>query len=125
MEKRSGGHDRSRYQGKRLARLLTVLIVPALILYMRVVLAIVAGRAGANAGAISRISDVLLVPFCAVQAGCAWYLSKLLKKPGGRVREALQYGGVLVMCIFCSITGAIVLEAFGYNLVVRVLGSRY
>ena len=119
-------HDRSRYEGKNLLRLLLALGLPAFILYLRIVFLFAADTAGSNHGPgvwLVRASYLVLLIFVIVQAFCARYVQRLLQPAKTRLLDALQYLAIFAMCVFFSITGAIACEAFGYNLFLRVAQS--
>ena len=120
-------HDRSRYEGKNLLRLLLALGVPALILYFGVTLSLAASESRVTHGqylALTRASRVFSGLFFVVQLGCARYVQRLLKTPSSRAGNALQYVAVLLLCIFISATAAVACEAFGYEFFLGVRGSR-
>ncbi len=120
----SGTHDRSRYQGTNLLRLLIALALPPLLLYLRLVFVIAAQRPGVTPISRSwllRLSLLLLVTFFGAQVGCAWYLQRLFYPATGKLRRVLGFVGVLLLSAFLSITGAVAFEAFGYALFVRVM----
>ena len=119
-------HDRSRYEGKNLLRLLLALGLPAFILYLRIVFLFAADTVGLSHGSgvwLVRASYLVLFIFLIVQAFCARYVQKLLRPAGTRLVDALKYLAILAMCVFFSITGAIACEAFGYNVFLRVAQS--
>jgi hypothetical protein len=115
---------RAKYQGKQLFALMLAICLPAALLYLRVVLGVTATGTRvtpAQAQALNRWSTVALGLFFAAQLVCARYIQRLfLPQRGGRVKNALQYAGVLVLCVLFSVTGAIMLEAFGWNVFLRV-----
>ncbi len=101
--------------------------LPAALLYLRLVFAIAAADIRVEthqATWLSRWSIVALFCFFVVQLICARYVQRLLAPGQTRVRDALQYGGVLVMCVLFSLTGAVMLEAFGLNVFLRTAGIR-
>ena len=119
-------HDRSRYEGKNLLRLLLALGLPAFILYLRIVFLFAADTAGSTHGPgiwLVRASYLVLIIFVIVQAFCARYIQKLLTPVNTRLLDALQYLAIFAVCVFFSITGAIACEAFGYNVFLRVAQS--
>ena len=128
VEKKShnmkGADHRARYQGKQLFSLMLAMCVPAALLYIRLVLGLAASEmpvTPAQANALNRWAVVALTLFFVAQFVAARYVQRMLPRPSGRVRDALQYVGVLLMCLLFSLTGAIVLEAFGWNLFLRVV----
>ena len=120
-------HDQTRYQGRNLLLLLLAICIPAGILYLRLVLGLAATDTrvtSAQSTWLNRASILALVVFFAVQLICARYIQRLLKLRQTAVGKLLQYGAVLLLCIFFSLTGAIILEAFGFNFFLRVGGIR-
>jgi uncharacterized membrane protein len=114
--------DLSRYQGKNLLYLLLSICLPAGLLYLRLVLGLAATNTrvtSAQALWLNRASLGALVLFFIVQLICARYVQRLLKPRQTGVGKSLQYGAVLLLCVFFSLTGAIMLEAFGFNLFLR------
>ncbi len=68
---------------------------------------------------LARLSNVALILFFSVQVVCARYVQNLLPARKSRVGKAGQYAAVLAICILLSLTGAIILEAFGLNVFLR------
>jgi hypothetical protein len=101
--------------------------LPSVILYFRLVLAIVAGGSRvthAQSLWLFRLSNVALLAFLVVQLIAARSVQRLvLPAPRTSARGILQYIGVVLICGACSITGAILLESVAYNVIVRVLDS--
>jgi hypothetical protein len=125
--RKSSGHDRTRYEGKNLFRLLLALSLPALILYGRVVIAeaaSAASRNGAPSRWLARGSYAVLAIFWITQIISARYVQHLLRPARTKLRDALQYLGVFVMCLFFSFSGAIACEAFGYAVLWRFSPGR-
>ena len=97
--------------------------IPALLLYLRIVLAIAANRAGGDEEArvwLMRASYLSLGVFVVVQLVCARYVQRLVRPVKTRVARTLQYAGVLALCVFLSISGAIACESFGYAVFLRL-----
>ena len=120
-------HDLSRYQGKNLLYLLLAICLPAGLLYLRLVLGLAAidhRVTPAQSVGLNRASFCALILFFLVQLLCARYVQRLLKLRLTVLGRVLQYGAVLLLCIFFSLTGAIMLEAFGFNVFLRVAGMR-
>jgi len=120
-------HDLTRYQGKNLLRLLLAICLPAGILYLRLVLGLAATDTRVTSVQfiwLNRASTLALIMFFAVQLICARYIQRLLKLRQTALGKFLQYGAVLLLCIFFSLTGAVILEAFGFNFFLRVGGIR-
>ncbi len=115
-------HDRARYQGKNLLYLLAAICLPAALLYMRLVLGLAASdsRVGPKQSLwLARYSSLALVLFFVSQLICARYIQKLLTPGQSRTGRTMQYAAVLLTCTLLSLTGAIVLEAFGLNVFLR------
>jgi hypothetical protein len=113
---------RAKYQGKQLLSLMLAICLPAALLYIRLVLALAAGSSRATpaqSSALNRCSLAVLLVFFAVQLACARYLQRLFPAAANPVKAALQYLGVLLLCVLFSLTGAILLEAFGWNVFLR------
>jgi hypothetical protein len=101
--------------------------LPSVILYFRLVLAIIAGGGRvthAQSLWLFRLSNVALLAFLAIQLIAARSVQRLvLPTPATGIRGILQYVGVALICGACSITGAILLESVAYNVIVRILNS--
>ena len=113
---------RAKYQGKQLLSLMLAICLPAALLYIRLVLALAAGSSHATqaqSAALNGWSLAVLLVFFAVQLVCSRYVQRLFPIPRSRFKEGLQYVGVLLLCLLFSLTGAILLEAFGWNLFLR------
>ena len=120
-------HDPTRYQGKNLLYLLLAICLPTGLLYLRLVLGLAATNTRvtpAQAIRLNRASICALIVFFVVQLICARYVQQLLKLRQTVIGKALQYGTVLLLCVFFSLTGAIILEAFGFNVFLRIGGLR-
>lgn len=65
-----------------------------------------------------------LLAFFLVQLVCARYMQRLLRPRQTKTGKTLQYGAVLLLALFFSLTGAVMLEAFGLNLFLRAGGLR-
>ncbi len=114
----TGAHDRSRYEGKNLFRLLLALGVPALILYFGTALGFAASESSVTHDqyvGLIRASRVFSTIFFVVQLGCARYVQRFLKTPSSRFGNALQYLGVLLLCLFISVSATIACQSFGYE----------
>lgn len=114
------------YQGKNLLRLLLALAIPTGLLYLRVVFAVAAGAGGVNHAEYVRLlycSDAALGLFFVVQLIAARYLQRFFRPAVTKLGSALQYGGAVLVGLFCSVTGAVMLEGFGYNFFLRVFGT--
>lgn len=96
---------------------------PAIILYLRVVIAYVASESQpplVHSSSLSWLSNALLALFFPVQLICARYVQSLLRARSSLPASILQYVAVLLLCGLLSVTGAVLLEAFGYNFFLRV-----
>ncbi len=116
-----------RYQGKNLLLLLVAIGTPAALLYLRLVLGYVGSEAQLTAAGSERLiwaSNLTLVLFFLAQPIAARYVQRLLKPAATVPRRALQYLGVLLLCVLLSVTGAVLLEAFGYAFFLRMKHSR-
>ena len=123
----SSRHDLSRYQGKNLLYLLLAICLPAGLLYIRLVLGLAATDTRVMPTQsiwLNRASICALILFFLAQLVCALYVQRLLKLRQTAIGRVLQYGAVLLLCVFFSLTGAIMLEAFGFNVFLRVGGMR-
>ena len=117
--------DRSHYQGTSLLYLLLALLGPAGLLYLRIVLGLAAtdSRVGPNATIwLTRGSLVALILFFIAQALGTIYIQRLFPTARSRTGRVIQYLGVLAFCILFSLTGAISLEAFGFDFFLRAAG---
>ncbi len=113
------------YRGKKLAFLLLALCVPAALLYARLVLGLAATDTRVRPAQslwLARWSVAALILFFAVQIISATYLQRLLPRPRTKLGISVQYAAVLIGCILFSLTGAITLEAFGFDLFLRAAG---
>jgi hypothetical protein len=122
-------HTRSleRYQGKRLAYLVLSFCVPAGLLYLRLIFGLAATDSRVlpeQAQWFEKLSLLSLVLYFAAQLACARYLQLLLPRRLTALGNTLQYLGVLAFCVLFSLTGAITLEAFGFNVFLRAAGGR-
>ena len=114
--------DRSRYQGKNFALLIVATCAPAAVLYLRLVIEVVAEHGHVSSGVartLGTTSVVILVLFCCVQLVCAAYLQRLIKPGTTALTKAFRFTGALLIGLLISITGAIMLEAFGINVLIR------
>lgn len=102
------------YRGKNLLRLLLALAIPAGVLYLRVVFEYLR---------LLYWSDVALGLFFLVQLIAARYLQRFFRPAVTMLGGVLQYGGAVLLGLFCSVTGAVMLEGFGYNFFLRVFGT--
>jgi hypothetical protein len=121
----SATSHRARYQGKQLLSLMLALCVPAALLYLRLVLGLAASQttiSRAQADTLNRWATVAWVAFLLSQLIAARYVQRKFLKPASRVRDGIQFIGVLLSCILFSLTGAIVLESFGWNVFLRFMG---
>ncbi len=122
MESAVRGHDPARYQGKNLAFVLLAVCVPAALLYLRLLLGILATSSrvtAVQAARLTLLSNVTLAIFFASQLISARYQQKMLKARATTIGKTLQYAAVLLMGLIFSVTGAIMLEAFGFAVFLR------
>ncbi len=105
---------RTHYQGKNLLRLLLALAIPTGLLYLRIVFEYIR---------LLYWSDAALGLFFVVQLIAARYLQQLFRPAASKLGSVLQYGGAVLFGLFCSVTGAVMLEGFGYNFFLRVFGA--
>jgi hypothetical protein len=118
----SSRHDAGRYQGKRLLYLVVAICLPAALLYMRLVCGIAAtdSRIGASQSVwLGRFSMAALLLFFVVQLASARYVQRFLQPRLTPIGNTLQYLVVFAFCVLLSLTGAVVLEAFGFDLFLR------
>ena len=118
-------HDKTRYQGRNLAYLLLAICLPAALLFLRILFGVIATDRRVTpeqSASLVVVANIALVLFFAVQLLCALYVQRLAPPRRTRAGQALQYAGVLLMCVFFSLTGAVILEAFGLNLFLRAGG---
>jgi hypothetical protein len=116
-------HDRSRYKGKNLVFLIAALCIPAGLLYFRLVLGLAATSNRVNAVEAARlnaVANVVLGIFFIAQAFSARYQQQLLRPRRTRAGKLVQYLAMFLMSLVFSITGAILLEAFGFAVFIRV-----
>ena len=122
MSSKTGGHDPTRYQGRKFAYLLLAFAVPAGLLYLRLVFGLAATDTRVSVTqsvTLTRWSTVALLLFFISQLASAVYVQQLVPKPTSVIGQVLRYLGVLVLCLFLSITGMTILEAFGVNFFLR------
>jgi len=72
----------------------------------------------------SALSNISLVLFFLTQLAGARYLQRMLKPRSTRAGNAMQYVAVFLTGILFSLTGAIVLEAFGFAVLLRTGGPQ-
>lgn len=121
-------HNPDRYRGKNLLFLLLATGVPAGFLYLRLVFGYVAltdHRTLAPSTSFIWAANLSLLLFFIAQLISAWYLQRLLKRPVTLAGYFLQYVAVLIGCLLVSVTAAVLLEAFGYEFVLRMRTSKY
>ena len=114
------------YQGKNLLRLLLALAIPTGLLYLRVVFAVAASERNVSHAEYVRVlycSEAALGLFFVVQLIAARYLQRFFRPAVTKLGGALQYAGAVLLGLFCSVTGAVMLEGFGYNFFLRVSGN--
>lgn len=113
---------RSHYEGRNLLLLLLALFGPAFVLFLELATSVVQRLGRSHAG--SAIPHILLGVFFALEIFCARYVQRLLRPPRTRGRDAAQYLAVLALCLFTSYCGAVVCEAFGYEVLLRASQPR-
>lgn len=116
-----------KYRGRNLLFLLLAIGAPAAILYLRLVFEYMASESRLSRGQLewlSWLSNITLGLFFVVQFICARYVQRLLKARATLPGRALQYLGVLLLCTLLSVTGAVLLEGFGYTFFLRVRSGR-
>jgi hypothetical protein len=106
--------NRNQYHGKHLLHLLLALAIPTGLLYLRVVFEYIR---------LVYWSDAALALFFFVQLIAARYLQRFFHPAVTKLGSVLQYGGAVLFGLFCSVTGAVMLEGFGYNFFLRVFGT--
>jgi hypothetical protein len=119
----SASHDRTRYEGRNLLLLLLALFGPAFVLFLKIVCSIAASAKGITPEQVTwlnRAGYVILTTFFLLEIVCARYASGLLRPARTALGSAVQYAGVLVLCLFISYCGAVTCEAFGYVVFLRV-----
>ena len=105
---------KEQYQGKNLLRFLLALAIPTGLLYLRVVFEYIR---------LLYWSDAALGLFFVAQLIAARYLQRFFRPAVTKLGGALQYAGAVLLGLFCSVTGAVMLEGFGYNFFLRVSGT--
>ena len=71
---------------------------------------------------LGRLSYVALALFFVAQPICARYLQRLLRPRRTVTGKVLQYCGVLAIGLVFSVTGAVMLESFGFAVFLRAAG---
>lgn len=117
MTSSPSGHA-ERYRGSNLLRLLAALCVPAGVLYLRIVATFAAEES--HSTWLFYLGTGLLFLFFVVQLLAARYLQTLLPPRQNPWRQALEFAGVFLMGLLFSVTGAVMLEAFGYSLFIHL-----
>lgn len=123
----TAGHDRSRYEGKNLLKLLFVLFGPAFVLFLKFAFSVSDRGPGITAEQavwMHRMSTVILAVFILLEIVSARYVQRLLRPAPTRVRDAAQYLAVLALCLFSCYCGAVICEAFGYEVLLRIAQPR-
>jgi uncharacterized membrane protein len=115
-------HDKTNYQGRKLALLLVAVAVPVLFYYLRLAMAFAATRAGAGSSAslwLMRGSTAALVLFFVAQLAGAWYLRRLFRRPRSSLSRGLQIAGIAVIGGAFSIGAAVLIESFALEMLIR------
>ena len=102
------------YRGKNFLRLLLALAIPTGLLYLRVVFEYMR---------LVSYSEAVLGLFFVVQLIAARYLQCFFRPAVTKLGGVLQYGAAVLFGLFCSVTGAVMLEGFGYNFFLRITGT--
>lgn len=105
-----------RYRGRNLLWLLVATCGPAAVLYLRIALAF----ASEQAAWLRQIDPVLWVLFFASQGWSAWYMRRMLPVRPRAWANTLQLVAVFFLGLLFSLTGAVMLEAFGYSLFIHL-----
>lgn len=111
-----------RYAGKNLLFLLLAIGAPAALLYLRLVFGYVVSEGELQHGRtqwLSWASNAALALFVLALPLSAAYVQRLLKQRTTLPAIVLQYVAVLLLCGLLSLSGAVLLEAFGYNFFLR------
>jgi hypothetical protein len=116
---------RSRYRGKNLLYLLLALGIPILLLYCSLTATFIAGETPVgrqHSTLLAILSRGFATLFYFVQFLAVWYLKRtFFPAPSSKPIRALQFTGLLIGALLCSVCGAIACEAFGYDLFLRVM----
>ncbi|MGC2657512.1 MAG: hypothetical protein WA324_06015 [Bryobacteraceae bacterium] len=115
-------HDKTNYQGAKLARLLAALAIPTFLYYARLALAVAASRAGIGTPAflwLMRSSTAVLVLFFGAEIVAALYLRRLFRAPKSTLGRVVQVGAIAAVCGALSIGAAVLLESFAYEMLIR------
>lgn len=125
-ESHTSRHSQTRYQGRNLLFLLLAIGTPAAILYLRIVLGYVSKTPLTPQAGLRLVwaSNLALVCFVIAQLISARYVQRFLKPARTSLGLAVQYAGVLLLCGLLSVTGAVLLEGFGYAFFVRLRSTR-
>ena len=113
--------------GRNLLLLMLAIAVPAGLLFFRVVLEYVAGGSEWTGKQLEQFSwgaKGILTLFAAAQLLAARHVQRMLEARRTLVGQALQYAAVLLVCLLFSIVGAVLLEAFGFEFVLRLRTQR-
>ena len=117
--------DITRYQGKRLLYLLAAMFVPAALLYLSIVFSLAASRPAEKFQQqiwMLRFALMSLAFFVPVQLAAAGYIQTILRRRASRIGKVLQYLAVLGLSLIISFIATLVLEAAGFNLLMRSRG---
>ena len=123
----SSQHSLENYRGKNFAFLLVAIAAPAACLYLRLVLGYVATESRVSRSQLNGLawwSNVALALFFITQLISAGYMQRLLKPRTALPAIALQYVAVLLLGIMLSVTGAVLLEGFGYTFFLHARNAR-
>jgi hypothetical protein len=120
------GERRTQYEGKNLLRIVLAMILPAFLLYLRLVASVAYDRTtpeSAARGPLLHAQTILLIAFVIVQILSAIPMAKLFGAARNQFVRVLQYLGALAFGTFFSICAAVLLQAFGYQFLLRVKGA--
>lgn len=121
-------HDPETYRGRNLFFLMLAIGAPAALLYLRVVFGYVTSESQVPRTQLQWLSwssNIVLALFFIIQTISARYVQRLLKPRISRAAIALQYVAVLLLCTLLSVTGAVLLEGFGYTFFLHVRNARH
>ena len=117
--------DTTRYQGKRLLYLLAAMFLPAAFLYLSIVFSLTAQKSSETARQqlwMLCLAFSALAIFVPAQLFSARYIQTILRPRASRAGKLVQYLAVLAMSLVISLIAVLVLEAAGFNLLIRSRG---
>ena len=117
--------DPNKYRGRNLLWLLGLLGVPAPVLYLAIAFAVVASESPmsqSRSAALLVASNNAFFAFAAVQLAAAWFIFKRFARPlPTKASNALAFMGLIIFCTCCSVVSAVMLEAFGFAILARLV----